>query len=93
MRADFLANDISTDRCCKMFRAVHALKTGSFIPLLFMHNADGHFVPTDKGKADTISQWFKKQFTDPGGEQLDPFLGDTRPLEVSIKEEEFKKAI
>ena len=94
MRADSLAKDISsTDECRKMFRAARALKTGSSIPSLSVHNADGHFVATDKGKADTISEWFKKQFTDPGGEQLDPFLGDPRPLEVPIKEEEVKRAI
>ena len=94
MKADTLANEISsTDECRKMFRAARALKIGKSVPSLSVHNADGHFVATDKGKADTISEWFRKQFTDPEGEQLDPFLGDPRPLEVPIKEDEVKKAI
>lgn len=63
MRADSLANDISsTDKCHNMFRTPCTLKTGSFIPLLSLQNAVGHFVATDKGKADTISEWLKKQF-------------------------------
>ena len=39
-----------------MFRAARALKVNGPIPSLSVHNAEGQFVGTDKGKADTISE-------------------------------------
>lgn len=93
-RADSLAEEITaTDDCRKMFRAARALKVTGPIPSLSVHNAEGKFVGTDKGKADTISEWFKKQFTDPLDEPIYPFDGDPRPLEAPIKEAEVSKAI
>ncbi|KAI8483691.1 hypothetical protein Bbelb_386290 [Branchiostoma belcheri] len=73
-RADDLADEIpSTDDCNKMFRAARALGVGTPTPSLLVHNTEGHFIATDKGKADAIREWFLHQFTDPDGEKLDPF--------------------
>ncbi|XP_078682194.1 uncharacterized protein LOC144916745 [Branchiostoma floridae x Branchiostoma belcheri] len=93
-RADDLADEISsTDDCSKMFRAARALRVGTSTPSLLVHNTEGHFIATDKGKADAIREWFLHQFTDPDGEKLDPFQGDPSPLEVPISEDEVKRAI
>ena len=93
-RADSLADEITaTDDCRKMFRAARALKVTGPIPSLSVHNTEGQFVGTDKGKADTISEWFKTQFTDPSDEPFHPFEGDPRPLEAPIEEAEIEKAV
>ncbi|XP_078682189.1 uncharacterized protein LOC144916740 [Branchiostoma floridae x Branchiostoma belcheri] len=93
-RADDLADEISsTDDCSKMFRAARALRVGTSTPSLLVHNTEGHFIATDKGKADAIREWFLHQFTDPDGEKLDPFQGDPSPLEVPISEDEVKRTI
>ena len=76
-----------------MFKAARALKVKKAVPSLLVHNADGDFVATDRGKADTIRNWFKAQFTDPEGEQLEPFIGEPRPLEIPVTVDEIKKAI
>ncbi|XP_019625003.1 PREDICTED: uncharacterized protein LOC109470482 [Branchiostoma belcheri] len=81
------------DDCSKMFRAARALRVGTSTPSLLVHNTEGHFIATDKGKADGIREWFLHQFTDPDGEKLDPFQGDPSPLEVPISEDEVKRAI
>ena len=76
-----------------MFHAARALKVSGPIPSLSVYNAEGQFAGSDKGKAESISEWFKQQFTDPFDEPLHPFDGDPRPLEVPVKAAEVKKAV
>ena len=93
-QADALADDItSTDDCRKMFRAAHALKVTGPTPTLAVHNADGQFMGTDQGKADTICKWFSQQFTDPDDDSLESFTGDPRPLTTPITDDEVSQAI
>ena len=93
-RADSLANDITaTDNCRKLFRAARALRVAGPIPSLSVHNTEGQLVGADKGKLDTIREWFKKQFTDPTDETLHAFMGDPRPLKAPIQEAEVEKAL
>ena len=93
-RADSLVNDIiTTDECRKMFKAARALRIASPLPSLSVVNAEGNFIVTDQGKADTISEWFEKQFTDPDKERLDPFVGNAKPLETPITTIEVEMAL
>lgn len=75
---------------CPHFRnTVRTLKVAGPMPLLSYYGRT--VIGTNKGKADTMSESFKQQFTDPVDEQLHPFIDDPRPLEVPIKEAEVEK--
>ena len=118
-RADQLATYInSTDNWKRMFHAVNAIRaTISPLPLcvnairatisplpLCVHGAEGHYMGTDQGKADTFRQWFEQQFKDPAedplvpltgeplvaftGEPLVPYTGEPRPLLQPVTPEE-----
>ena len=76
-----------------MFRAARAPRITGPKPPLVVHNSEGYFTLTDQGRADVIQELFKEQFTDPDNELLHPFNGDTRTLQLPVKETEVKKAL
>ncbi len=93
-RAEALAEKVSSaDNCQQMFQAAKQLKTMKPASVLTVHDEEGNFIATDKGKAAAIRAWFKEQFTDSECAQLQQFEGDPRPLHRPITEEEVKIAI
>ena len=93
-QADTLADEITnTDDCRKMFRAAKQLKVMKPLPPTTVHDADGNFIGTDKGKAEAIKSWFHQQFTDQQDEPLQPFIGEPKPLQQPVTKAEVEVAI
>eukprot|EP00117_Sycon_ciliatum_P001455 scpid104349/ scgid7113/ len=76
----------------QMYKAV-ALLTRRKAPRPVVEDVDGHIVGNAAESVDIIKGHFCKQFSVPGGEILEPFVGEPRPLQRPITTEELQQSI
>ena len=72
------------------FEGVKILSAANARKKLIIRDENSHAVEADHRKAEIANDWFKEQISKGKHEELDPFEGKSRPLNVALTPREAK---